>query len=553
MNSYKVFIFSLLFLLSAAVIPASAQNEDISKYPETIGKGIINVKNNFNSRSIDKLYTEFTRHKGIDDPVIAYSLVEIALNHEDKLNRNIIDQIIKFAPGESKKIQTVLSDSFLYKLFNYYNFFNSHILLKSASIIASIFVFILFIYLLIKNNHIFFHSHKNVPILFNGIKFVLFFGLLTSMLLLFPLNKMLVFAVFSLILLITETGPGRYFCIIVIILCVSVLPFKPGIMTNEEQQIYNDVALKPLSAQYMKKIWEKSSKDPLLKTMIALKAPETFSYNAPQLTPENKTEAVNFASLALYNGNTEKFNKIVSEFSLSDNPVIIMNMNTFFMQNFMYEQYENYIEKLYKSPKYYNVFQNNQLKLGRTSFFPYYKDTVQLKPIYSFNWFSSTIYALLLLFAIILHFAFSRRRIVKCESCGKTFCRICDEGHLNESTCSLCRNINSRYSTADPSVMVKKKIQAEKYKSFRETLSFFLTLLLPGCGLIYNGYLIFGVILTLIFSKIIFILLFKFNIFIWPFNLGIQYAVMPGIIVLFIIFIAVYLLSFLFIRRNYGS
>jgi len=553
MNPYKVFLFFLLFLFSVSVISASARNEDISKYPETIRKGIVNVKNNFNSRSIDKLYTEFTRHKGIDDPIIAYSLVEIALNHEEGLNSSIIDKIIRFAPGESKKIQAVLSDSFLYKLFNYYNFFNSRILLQSASIIASIFVFILFVYLLIKNIHIFFHSHKNVPILFNGIKFVLFFGLLTSMLLVFPLNKMLVFAVFSLILLIPETGAGRYFCIIVIILCVSVLPFKSGIKTNKKEQIYNDIALKPLSAEYMQQIWKKRSGDTLLKTMISLKSPETFNYNASQLTPEDKTEAVNFASSALYNGNTERFNKIVADFSLSDNPVIIMNMNAFFMQNFMYEQYENYIEKLYKYPKYYNVFQNNQLKLGRTSFFPYYKDTALLKSAYSFNWYASTIYAFLLLMAIILHFAFSRRRIVKCQSCGKTFCRICDEGHLNESTCSLCRNINSRYSTADPSVLVKKKIQAEKYKTFRGTLSFFLTLVLPGCGLIYNGYLIFGIILTLIFSKIIFILLFKFNVFIWPFNLGIQYAVMPGIIVLFIVFIAVYLLSFLIIRRNYGS
>lgn len=553
MSPYKIFLFSLLFLLSTALIPVWAQNEDISKYPETIREGIVNVKNNFSSRSIDKLYTEFTRHKGIDDPIIAYSLVEIALNHEDKLNGNIIDSITRFTPGESSKIRAVLSGSFLYKLFHYYSFFNSHILLQSASIIASIFVFILFVYLLIKNIHIFFHSHKNIPILFNGIKFVLFFGLLTSMLLIFPLNKMLAFAIFTLILLIPETGAGRYFCIIVIILCVSVLPFKSNIKTNEELQIYNDVALKPLSTEYMQKIWEESGESPLLKTMLFLKAPETFSYNAAQFTPQNKTEAVNFASSALYNGNTERFNKIVSDFSLSDNPVIIMNMNAFFMQNFMYEQYENYIEKLYKYPKYYNVFQNNQLKLGRTSFFPYHKDTVILQPSYSFNWYASTIYAFLLLMAIILHFAFSRRRIVKCKSCGKTFCRICDEGHLNESTCSLCRNINSRYSTADPSVLVKKKIQAEKYKSFRGTLSFFLTLLLPGCGLIYNGYLFLGVILTLIFSKVIFILLLKFNVFLWPLNLGIQYAVMPGIIVLFIIFTAVYLLSFLFIRRNYGS
>lgn len=553
MKAYKTFLFIHLLLFIFAVLPVSAQNEKLSKYPESIRNGIVKFEENFSIENINRLYTEFTRYKGIDDPIIAYSLVEIALNNKNKLNNNITDQIIKFSPGESKKIQTILSSSFFYKLFHYYTFFNSYILLKSASMIASIFIFILFIYLFIKNNHIFFHSHKSIPVLFNGIKFVLFFGSLTTMLLIFPYNKVMVFVIFLLILLVPETGSGRYFYILIIILCISVLPFKSRVESSNDQEIYSDVALKPLSSQYLQSIWGKNDNNMLLKSMISLKAPDFFDYRSDNLKPGNKTEAVNFASLALYNGNTEKFNQLVSKYSLSENPVIIMNMNSFFMQNFMYDQYENYIEKLYKYPKYYNVFQNNQLKLGRTSFFPYYHDTVLLKPAYSFNWYTSTIYAFILLMAIILHFAFSRRRIGKCETCGETFCRICDEGHLIESSCSLCRNIHSRYSTADPSELVRKKIQTERYKSRRSTISFFLTLLLPGCGLIYNGYTAYGLILTLIFSKIIFLLIFKFSIFVWPFNLGIQYAVMPAIIVLFIIFIVLYLGSFLFIRRNYGS
>lgn len=549
MKLFKTALFTFyICIMCANNVFASDSDNTNALYSKTIKTEISKLSDNFNSTNVENLFTDFLRYKGIDDPVIAYAVVELALENKELLTSEIVEQIKKFSPSQSGKIEVILSNSFSNKLFKIKNFINIGTLLTFFKQIFGLFCILLFIYFLFKNFYFFTHTHLYAHHRkFSALtKIAVFVSIFTTLLIIFPHNKTSAFALMLPLLLSSEAKTGRYTCLLIIFIGLIFSSLGVNVTDNTSKKHYINAALKPASQEYLLNLQKKYPEDKLLHAIAYLKTDEAKNLLAlPE--PENSVEAVNFASVYLSQGKTEQFNRIVNKFNISDNPVILMNMNTFFMKNFMYDEYEQYIENLYNYPSYYNIFQNYQLKFNKTTYFPYYKYTELIIPKIDINWLNTFKYMAVFAVFLIIHFFLTGLKMFRCKYCGKVYCAKCND-NFYDNTCSLCYNIHEEPVDSDPHILTKRNIESENYKTFKLRLVFVLSLILPGSGLIYTGNIIFGIILTALFATVLYFIIFGFSVFTWPLNFGIQYVFEPAVIVLFIIFFIIYILSFVYLR-----
>lgn len=541
-----LFTFSICFLCISNIFAANIDSS-VGLYNKTLKTEINKLSNNFNQSNIENLFTTFLKYKGIDDPVIAYAVVELALENKDLLTSEMVENIKKFSPSQSIKIETMLSNHFFTKLFGITNYINVSSLFTIIKQVFGLFSILLFVYLLLKNFYLFTHSHMHNQKISFLAKIAAFTALFTTLLVIFPHNQTAAFSFMIPLLIFSEAKIGRYVCLLIIFIGIFLSSLDVNIANNTNKKHYVDAALKPISQKYLLTLQKKYPKDKLLQAIIYLKTDKSGSYlTLPE--PKNSVEAVNFASVYLSQGKTDQFNKLIKQYNISNNPVILMNMNTFFMKNFMYDEYEQNIEDLYNHPSYYNIFQNYQLKFNKVTYFPYYEQIELITSEININWLNTLKYVVVFAIFLLIHSFLVSLKISRCKHCGKVHCAKCDN-NFDDGTCSRCYDFYKGLMESDPTSITKKNIESENYKAFRTKFAFIISLILPGSGLIYTDNIIYGIIMTAIFAKVLYFTIFGFSAFKWPLNFGIQYTLVPAVTILIILFFIIYILSLVYLRK----
>jgi len=544
----KVFIIvlMLLFFYTYGKVYAS------EFYPKSLLSELEKVNQSPNEENLDKLYQEFIKYKGLDDDTIAYSIVEALLNNPKEITEKTIQIAQKFSPKNKDKIVTILSDSIILKIINSHIFFNKFAVYTFLKYTSSIFILLVFLYLLIKNYFIFFHSHSLNMKAIGFAKLTIFLLMAVFISIVFNNYLFVIIGGFAIFLLIPENTPFK----IIVILFLSASSILNSIDYNKnkmQKNEYLDIINKPVSIDYIKKSLEERN-TPFMKIIATIKYPEIFEKsNFIPFAPKNKFKAANYAIYLLITEQVDGFNSLAERFNLTKDPMIMINVASFYSKKFNFEKYEEIIKNLYTFyPEYHKLLQNLQLNLNKYIFLPYNIEESREKDTLTLNYISVLIFFILLVIGIIINGFFYNFRYFKCVQCGKSFCIKCDDGYLHGNTCEKCRIFSHKIAKADAASLVMQQFQIEKYKRTTKLRNLILKLIAPGADRIFISQPTTGLILTILHSILIFILVFQTAPFISPSNIGFQFAINYLYYLYICLFLPIYIANIVIKRDNYG-
>jgi hypothetical protein len=92
----------------------------------------------------------------------------------------------------------------------------------------------------------------------------------------------------------------------------------------------------------------------------------------------------------------------------------------------------------------------------------------------------------------------------RCMTCGRSFCRRCERVSDQTRSCTQCTNILGKQEGLDPALREMKMLTIKKYQGRQKTITTFFTFLFPGAGLLRKGYLVPGLLCTVLFAFFLF-------------------------------------------------
>ncbi|MBZ4672062.1 MAG: hypothetical protein JG762_292 [Deferribacteraceae bacterium] len=544
----RVLIIALIFLIFYTYV--NAYESDF--YPKSLMSEMEKVVQLPNEQNLDKLYQEFIKFKGLEDETIAYAIVEALLNHPTEINEKTILIAQKFSPKNKDKIGIILSDSIILKIINSHIFFNKFAVYTFLKYTSSIFILLVFLYLLFKNYFIFFHSHKFNLKAIGFAKLIIFLLLTIVISITFNNYLFVILAGFTILLLIPENIASKT----AVILFLSVFSILNSIDYNKnelQKNKYLEIINKPVSKNYIERYLEKST-SPFTNIIATIKYPElSEKNNFIRFTPKNKFEAANYAIYLLITEKVDEFNSLAEKFNLTEDPIIMINVASFYSKKFNFEKYEDIIKNLYTFyPEYHKLLQNLQLNLNTYVFLPYNFQEGMNKDTLTLNYTSVLIFFILLAVGIIINRFFYNFRLFKCIQCGESFCIKCDDGYLHGNICEKCRIFSHKIAKADASTLVMQQFQIEKYKRITKFRNIILMLIAPGADRLFINQPVVGLILTALHSILIFILIFQTVPFISPTNIGFQFSINYLYYSYICLFLLIYIANMLIKRDNNG-
>jgi hypothetical protein len=150
---------------------------------------------------------------------------------------------------------------------------------------------------------------------------------------------------------------------------------------------------------------------------------------------------------------------------------------------------------------------------------------------------------IIMLFFILSFYISKNKELFRCSSCGNVFCATCDDGFEEDQVCATCRNIIHRKGRAEASILVKKTILMENYKQNLKVFSRILSAIIPGAGQVLINHPIKGMLMTLLFSIVLFMVIFRMEPFIGPTSYAIHIVFIPIYLFILLVFIIIYLIN----------
>ncbi|BAI80821.1 hypothetical protein DEFDS_1360 [Deferribacter desulfuricans SSM1] len=526
----KLFLLSISFLIFFTASTSIFANT----YSNDIIFSINKLKSDFSYNNLIAIRKQFLSEKGIYDKELAYTLVDIALKNKEKVNDQIIEVITKFYPQDEKIIKNLLQNNFVsFELLR--NYLDKYVLYTFWYYISFFFLCLTFIYLMIKHYKLFLHHHDN-ELKYKGLlKIIIFITAFISLIVFLP-NYFFQITLFFIILLLSFEKINFKITTTIIVFTLSLTSIV-NIKKLPNNNTYNyDLAAKPIS--YLQNIGANDS------LIFKIKADQKTDIN--NIKTKSQFDKINEAILYLKYNELNKAKTIIDKNNLLTNPAIIYNLAIYYSNNFNFEPYENLIDTLTNYPDYYKYYQELQVLKVPSSFLPYFK-FIKTKPLYNFSInFNMLLYLIAaLLLGLILSFVISKFHYFTCQSCGKTFCSKCDEGYLYDNICDKCRNINSFERSIDAVDLVTHQAIIENYQLKKERLHFLLKVFLPGSANLIKGNIIMYFIMTFLFSIILYILTFKYELIASANNIGYQYTFKYIYLFLILLFLVFYLFNIL--------
>jgi hypothetical protein len=301
----------------------------------------------------------------------------------------------------------------------------------------------------------------------------------------------------------------------------------------------------PVSENFLVKIVDKDSSYDIIKK---IKYPENdegqFSY-----IPKSIEDKINLSIYYLMKKNFDKFKETLPSEYIND-PLVLLSLSSYYFNTFQYSEMEKINKQLYEYPFLYKISEDYH-QFTNKALFLQYSDEIEISLNDGSIIFDSRIFIIAILTIVIFVIAFliSRKyEFFKCTSCGDFFCISCDDGFEHNQVCDACKNIYNVKHSAEASILVKKRITIENYQYNLKRFSKFLSTLLPGAGHIYLNKPIFGSFLTLFFSFIIFMAVFRFEPFMVYENLAVHIIFFPVYLFIIGVFLIFYLIS-IFYRK----
>ncbi|MGA1862565.1 hypothetical protein OWM07_06750 [Deferribacter thermophilus] len=528
----KIILFLIIILFSSNL------HLFASVYNDNINKSLNQLKSNFNYENIVKLIKEFLEDNGIFDKELAYTLVDIALKNKNKINNQIIHEIAKFYPQDEKIIKNLLSGNY-FSLIPY--FLDSFSIYTFFYYVSFFFISLTFLYLLIKNYKLFLHNHDEVKFI-GLIKLVIFITAYITLIVFKP-QFFFQITVFFIILLLSYEQKNTKVFIIVVISIFSLITLIE-IKKDNSLRDYYTLSAKPLS--YLDKNY-KNSVEYYIKSKEIL---NNFNINNLLNNQKNsKINKINTAILFLKYDNLDNATKLINDFNLINNPVILYNLAVYYVRHFELATYEKIVDELSNFKPYYQYYQELQLLNIQPKYQPYFEfNKISSRYSFSINSKLLVISLIIIVFGIILNLILSKKPYFICKSCGNTFCSNCDEGYFHDYKCDKCRNIDSLESTIDAVELVTHQALIEYNQLKSQRLHLLYKIIFPGLSNLIKGNLFLYFFITIIYSVILYILTFKYELIATQNTIGYQFIFSTIYIVYAVIFFILYLLNIL--RNN---
>lgn len=255
--------------------------------------------------------------------------------------------------------------------------------------------------------------------------------------------------------------------------------------------------------------------------------------------------------LYLMKGDYKKFDEISKKYHLMDNPVVVMNLTSYFAKTYQYQNYESFLNVLYQNyPSLYQIFQNYQSVNKEQTFYPYFPETKEFTLWFEMNYLKLLISFCVLLVFLGVSYKISAFKPFQCGSCGENFCIKCNDGYLYENICENCRSLKKKISQANASILLKKSIQSDRFAYKKSVMNVLLSIFLPGSNFFTTNRIIIGLFVTLTFSIFLVFILFNWSLFVHPDNLGFHLVVRYLFYACGVFFGFVYILSIIFGRKG---
>lgn len=535
--------FLCIFVIILSVMPVYASS---NFYPKELQSAIKKLNTNFNNENISKTYDIFLRNKGIKDSTIAYTLVDLALKNPDSVDFDTIDLIVQFNIDDEQKIRTIMSGNYIGGISLIPEYISELSIYAFIKYTSYFFVGLLFIYLLLKNRFMFFHTHnKNATILrIFIISAFLFISL--GMGAFFPHLLIVAVGGGATLLLIAEKNTNKtiLFTAILVAAVLNSISYKNGDIPEAIDT--KNIIYAPVSLEYLKELNERFPENTHYKVIRAIKYPKSISTTLSHpKTRISKEEQINWSLYYLMNKKFKSFKKLLTFKDVLDDPTILLALSSYYTNTFQYKKLDDLGKRLYNNPFYYRISEKYYQLTKSTLFFPYaIASDLSIQEKLNFDTNNAMASSIILIIIFLIAFTISSKtELFKCESCGEIFCVKCDDGYSSDFVCAACRNIIHRKSNAEAAILVKKTILMENNKDRLLNISRILSAILPGSGQIYLGNPIKGILITLIFSILVFLALFRFEPFIGFENYGLHLVFGPIYIVLAVVFVIVYLFN----------
>jgi TM2 domain-containing membrane protein YozV len=362
----------------------------------------------------------------------------------------------------------------------------------------------------------------------------------------YPDKAILFIAINATILLLPEKNNNKLILFIAIVVAIIINNVNFNVKLNKNINDYYSIINNPVSLEYLNYKIEQDPENYDLKVVRNIKYPKS-SINLKGV-PKNKFSDVGIVNLSIYylmNKKFDKFKHLLKNNTLLKNPIILLNLSSYFTITFQYKELEDINLRLYNYEFYYKLAETYQHNTKNSLFIPYSgsKANIFLEKL-NYNVQNIIIFLLILISVFVFIVYLSKlRELFKCDSCGNVFCAQCDDGYDSDQICATCRNIIFRKGNAEASILVKKTILMENYKQHLKIFSRILSAIIPGAGQIFINNPIKGIIMTTFFSIVLFILIFRFEPFIGPENYALNLIFTPLYIIIFGVFALIYILN----------
>lgn len=518
-----------------------------SIYPQDLTDCIREVNKKPNTSNVTDCYNIFLKYKGISDRTVAYAFAESFLEHNSSPDRTALSIMKKISPEDSEKIGAIFEKSRLKRLYNIFYFFDSHSVYKILKFSSVIFLVILFLYLFIKNHYIFVHSHSYNHLVFNYLKSGIFFFIVIFLGLYLKGYQELIFGCGIAILLTPENRFNGVFVSVILFLLVFFSAVVPYYSKNTDFYLHR-ISVNPVSKEYMTQ--NMTSKDAKILNLIKnIKYPSEDDNISGSFSGYN--EAVNTGILYLIQGDYAKFEQLSKKYNFMDNPVVVMNLTSYFAKTYQYQNYESFLAVLYGSyPMLYQVFQDYQDLNKTQTFYPYFPEVRQFRFWFEINQLKLIISFIVLSLFLGISYRMSAFKPFQCGSCGENFCIKCNDGYLYQNVCENCRSLKKKISQANAAILLKKSIQIDRFAYKKGLTTVFLAIFLPGSNFITLGNLVAGIFVTLVFSVFLALMVLNWSFLSGPDNLGFRLLTDTPGYAYAIFSLVVYILNIVFGRKR---
>lgn len=516
-------------------------------YPTELSESIRQVNKNPTVSNIENTYNLFLKYKGISDKIIVYSIVEALLEHKISPEQRVLSILKDISHEHAPKIEAVFEKNKLKKLFMFVHFLDRYSMYKIFRYVAVVFLSLLFLYLFIKNHYIFLHSHSDYSKVLNYLKAGIFLMIVLFLALYFRGFAELMLTCGIVVLLIPES---RFSAVIIsVLLFLFLIPsfIVPKYSKNSDYLMYR-LSVSPVSLKYLEEL-ENSKKSAIISLIKNIKY-GLIQDNVSKSYLSN-IGITNMGILYLMKGDYKKFDEISKKYHLMDNPVVVMNLTSYFAKTYQYQNYESFLNVLYQNyPSLYKIFQNYQSVNKEQTFYPYFPETKEFTLWFEMNYLKLLVSFCVLLVFLGVSYKISAFKPFQCGSCGENFCIKCNDGYLYENICENCRSLKKKISQANASILLKKSIQSDRFAYKKSVMNVLLSIFLPGSNFFTTNSIIVGLFVTLTFSIFLVFILFNWSLFVHPDNLGFHLVVRYLFYACGVFFGFVYILSIIFGRKG---